>query len=146
MRRVWPSMLTSAFADERPRPEIQPVGKYKADSVRFLRFNMARPSHPPEGRDHVVRRSAEEHPARIPVHETEDGASRSIAASRGVGRLRDVLDSIPSHGVHSGSRDLDAPGTVPDRPNGGFQAFGAIIQGTWTTTPGVDVLVRESAP
>ena len=51
------AIVDARVSGERPRPEIQPVGKAKADNVRFVRFNnMAKPSHPPQkGRDHEVR-------------------------------------------------------------------------------------------
>jgi hypothetical protein len=48
MFRVWPSRLTSASAARDRVPRFSPLERTKADSVRFLRLNMARPSHPPE--------------------------------------------------------------------------------------------------
>jgi hypothetical protein len=48
MFKVWPSRLTSAFAARDRVPRFSPLESAKADSVRFMRLNMARPSHPPE--------------------------------------------------------------------------------------------------
>ena len=39
------AVVDARVKDERPRPEVQPV--VRADSVRFMRLNMAKPSHPP---------------------------------------------------------------------------------------------------
>ena len=47
------AMIDARTEDERPRPEIQPVGKSRQRQVRAVQHG--KPSHPPGRRDHVVR-------------------------------------------------------------------------------------------
>ena len=72
----------------RPRAEIQPVGKCQGRQRRFLRLNMARPSHPPgKGGDRVMTRQLAPDWSLWPSHHGDSGA---LTPSNGIPTI-DIL-------------------------------------------------------